>query len=94
MKSFFETWERKILRKLYGRIRDQNASRIENDELQGIYRKPNIVTTMKVRNLEWAGYVVRTADDGTVKKAFLGKTGGRRGAGRPMLRWINSFENV
>jgi hypothetical protein len=53
MKLFLETWERKILRKLYGRIRDQNAWRMENnDELQVMYRKPNIVTTINLRRLE------------------------------------------
>jgi hypothetical protein len=52
-----------------------------------------MVTTIKVGRLEWAGYVVRIADDRTVKKAFLRKPGGRRKAGRPKLRWINSFEN-
>jgi hypothetical protein len=44
-----------------------------------MYRKPNIVTTIKVRRLEWVGHVVRIADDRAVKKAFLGKPGGRRG---------------
>jgi len=83
-----------MLRKSHGRIRDQNAWRIENDELQVTYRKPNIVTTIKVRKLEWVGHVVRIADDRTAKKAFLGKPVGRRGAGRTKLRWINSVENV
>jgi hypothetical protein len=35
-------------------------------------RKPNIVTTIKVKRLQWAGHVVRTSDGRTVKKAFLG----------------------
>jgi hypothetical protein len=58
-----------------------------------MYRKPNIVTTMKVRRLEWAGHLLRIADDRTVKKAFLGKQGGRRRARRPKLGWINAVEN-
>jgi hypothetical protein len=40
-------------------------------------RKPNIVTTMNVRILEWAGHVVNMYDDRTVKKVFVGKQGGR-----------------
>ena len=36
-------------------------------------RKPNIVTTIKVGRLEWAGHVVRMSDDRTVKKVFVGK---------------------
>ena len=72
MKSLLETWEHKIFRKIYGRIKDKNAWRTKNnDELQVMYRKPNIVTTINVRKLEWAGRLVRMADDRTVKKVFL-----------------------
>jgi hypothetical protein len=31
--------------------------------------------------------------DGTAKKVFLGKPGGRREAGRPKLTWIDYIEN-
>jgi hypothetical protein len=61
--------------------------------LQVTYRKPNIVTTIKVRRLEWAGNLVRISDDRTVKKVFLGKPDGRRKAGRPKLRWLDCTEN-
>jgi hypothetical protein len=63
---------REIIRKIYGPIKDQNGSRIRtNDELQVMYRIPNIVTTIKVRRLEWAGHLVRMSDR-TLKKYFLG----------------------
>jgi hypothetical protein len=94
MESSLKTWERKILRKIYGSIKDQNGWRIRtNDELQVVYRKPNIVITIKVRRLEWAGHIVRIPDDGTVKKVFVGKPDGRREAGRPKLRWVDCTEN-
>ena len=38
-----------------------------------MYKKPTIVTQLKVRKLEWAGHVVRMSDNRTVKKVFLGK---------------------
>jgi hypothetical protein len=57
-----------------------------HDELQVMYRTPNIVRTIKVRRLEWAGHLVRMSDGRTVKKVFLGKPDGRRKAGRPKLR--------
>jgi len=31
-------------------------------------RKPNIITTVKVRILDWAGHVVSTCDDTAVKE--------------------------
>jgi hypothetical protein len=53
-------WERKILRKVYSPKRDTNGWRIHtNKELQDQYRSADIVTSMKVRQLEWAGHVVR-----------------------------------
>jgi hypothetical protein len=56
-------------------------------------RNPNIVTTMKVRRLEWASYVVRMSDERTVKAVFLGKPDGRRKARRPKLRQLDCMEN-
>jgi hypothetical protein len=54
---------------------------------------PNIVTTIKVQRLKWAGHLVRTSDDRTVIKVFLGEPGGRRNVGRPKLRWLDCNEN-
>ena len=84
MKSSLKTWERKILRKVYGPIEGQNGWRIRtNDDLQVTYSKENIVTTIKER----------MSDDRTAKKVFQGIPGGRRKAGRPKLRWLDSIEN-
>jgi len=40
-----------------------------------------------------AGHLVRIYVDRAVKKLFLGKTEGRRKAGRPKLRWFDCIEN-
>jgi len=40
-----------------------------------MYKKPNIVTTMKVMRLEWAGHLLRTSYDRTVNKAERPKLG-------------------
>jgi len=75
-------------------IKDQTGQRIQNnDELQVMYREPNIVTTIKVRRLERANHLVRMCDERTVKKVFLVKTDGRRKAERPKLRWLHCNEN-
>jgi hypothetical protein len=94
MKSARKTWERKILRKIYGPIKDRNGWRMRtNDELQVMHRKPSIVTTIKVKRLGWAGRLVRMPDDRAAEKVFLGKPDGRRKAGRPNLRWLDRSEN-
>ena len=70
-----------MIRKIYGPTKDQNGWRI-HDELQAMYRKPNTVTTVEVRRLEWAGRLVRIPDDRIANKVFMGKPDGRKKAGK------------
>jgi len=51
------------------------------------------VTVIKIRRLEWLGHVIRMNETRSVKKIFEGKLEGRRGRGRPRLRWINDVED-
>jgi hypothetical protein len=51
------------------------------------------VTVIKIRRLEWLGHVIRMDETRSVKKIFEGKLEGRRGRGRPRLRWINDVED-
>jgi hypothetical protein len=68
---------------------------MENSYKQGItdqYRSADIVTSIKVRRLEWAGHVVRMDDERMVKRVFLGNPGGRRKPRRPRLSWLDCVE--
>jgi hypothetical protein len=38
-----------------------------------LYEKPSIVTTIKVRRMEWAGHLAGMSDARTARKAFLCK---------------------
>jgi hypothetical protein len=50
MVSSLMTWERKILRKIFGPKCEKGVWRIRtNLELQNVYRSPDIVTEIKVR---------------------------------------------
>ena len=87
------TWERKILRKIYGPTKKNGRWGIKtNEELMTKYKTPDIVSIIKIRRLEWFGHVVRMNETRYVKKIFDGKLEGRRGRGRPRLRWINDVE--
>jgi len=55
--------------------------------------KETIVTVIKIQRLEWLAHVSRMNETRSVKKIFEGKLEGRRGRGRPRLRWINDVEN-
>ena len=88
------TWERKILRKIYGPTKENGQWRIKtNVELITRYKSQDIVTVIKIRRLEWLGHVIRMNETRSVKKIFEGKLEGRRGRGRPRLRWINDVED-
>jgi len=52
-----------------------------------------ITGIIKIRRLEWLGHVVRMNETRSVKKICEGKLEGRRGRGRPRLRWINDVED-
>ena len=57
------------------------------------YKSQDIVTVIKIRRLEWLVHVIRMNETRCVKKIFEGKLEGRRGKGRPRLRWINDVED-
>jgi hypothetical protein len=79
-----------MLRKLYSRIKDKSAWRIENnDKFLVLYRKIKYFNNDKRKKTGMAGNFVRMANERTAKKVLLGKPDGRREAGRPELRWIN-----
>jgi len=63
------TWERKILRRMYGPVAERGIWRIRSDgELVALYKDLDIVADIKKKRLEWTGYVVRTDHGRTVKK--------------------------
>jgi hypothetical protein len=53
-------WERKILRNIYGPVYNDNLGIYEkrnNEELYDLYEKPNILTYIRCKCLEWLGHV-------------------------------------
>jgi hypothetical protein len=53
-------FERKVLRSIYGPVKDNNEWRIRYSyELYALYEYMNIITFIKVGRLKWAGHVVR-----------------------------------
>jgi len=54
-----------------------------------LYDEADLVTTIKITRLRWAGHVMLMQDNLPCKKVTLNKPEGRRRAGRPNLRWID-----
>jgi transcription termination factor 2 len=57
-----------------------------------MYKSPDIVTKIKVRGLEWLGHVIRMEDTRLPNMVFNAKPEGRRGVGRPRLRWLDDVK--
>lgn len=91
--TLLSTWERKILRKIFGAVNVNGEWRIRNNsELQQLYDAPMIIADIKARRLRWLGHVQRMKEQRIPKKILHAKPEGRRSAGRPRLRWLDDVE--
>ena len=80
--------ENRILKRIFGPKRDENGEwrRLHNDDLQSLYRSPNVVRVIKSRRLRWAGHVARMEESKSAFKILTGKPTGKRHLGRPRRR--------
>jgi hypothetical protein len=76
-------FERKILRRKYGPIRERGQWRKE------LYNEPNIVNVINSSTLRWVGHVVRMDDSELPENILWTNPGGQRERGRPKSRWID-----
>jgi hypothetical protein len=84
------TFERKILRRIYGPIHDGGRWHPRsNNELYSLYKEPNIVEDIKIRILEWSGHIIRMEEEGIPKKVLNGNFHTTRPVGRPRTRWAD-----
>lgn len=87
------TFERKVLRTIFGPILDPNQNRWRrryNFELKQLYGEPDIVRIIKLNRLRWLGHVERMEGNRIPKKILKTKPEGRRSAGRPKARWCDA----
>jgi hypothetical protein len=72
-------FERKILRKIYGTVKEHELWRIRrNDELEDMIKGENIVRFIKSQRIRWLGHIERMQDTAIpkkdVRKAVCNKT--------------------
>ena len=71
-------FENRILRRIFGPRRDESEEFLRNEELQSLYRTPNIIRVIKSRKLRWSGHVARMEEGRNVFTILTGKPTGKR----------------
>jgi hypothetical protein len=59
-------FEKKILRKIFGPVKDRETGewRVrKTNELESLFKKENIVNTIRNRRLQWAGHARRSQNN-------------------------------
>ena len=59
-----------------------------NEELYCLYDETDLVTSIRITRLRWAGHILRMQGNLPCKKITLDKPEGGRRVGRPNLRWM------
>jgi hypothetical protein len=89
----FHIMVRKILRKIYGPVKENELWRIRrNDELEDIIKVENIVRFINSQRIQWLGHIERMQDTAIPKKMMYGKLYATRRRGRrvrPKTIWLD-----
>jgi hypothetical protein len=79
-----------VLGRVFGPKRDEVTlewRKLLFEELNDLYRSPNIVRGMKSRRMRWAANAARMGESRRVYRVLVGKPEGKRPLGRLRLRW-------
>jgi hypothetical protein len=83
-------FEWKILRKIYGPVKENESWRIrQHDELEATIKGENIVKFIKCQRIRWLGHIARMQDTAIPKQMLYGKLYATRRRGRPKMRWLD-----
>ena len=85
-------FERKILRRIFGPTKENQTSRIENnEELDKLIKHENIVDYIKAQRLSWFGHIQRMPEARATEIIFKWNPLTTRPRGRPRYRWEDSI---
>lgn len=91
--QMLDTWERKVLRIIYGPIVENGVWRSRyNHELYKLYNQPRISRIVKSSRLRYAGHVMRMGKERHPIAILEARPYILRRAGRPRRRWIDNVE--
>jgi len=87
--------ENRVLRRIFGPKRDEVIGEwrtLHNEELNDLYRSPNIVQVIKSRRMRWEGHVACMWEGRGVYRVLVGKSEGKRPLRRPKRRWEDNIK--
>jgi hypothetical protein len=91
--NILQRFERKILRRIYGPVRQEREWSIRNtEEIDNIIRKKDIVRFVKARRISWISHLERMEDSRMPKRVMREKIYTRRERGRPKVRWLDDVQ--
>jgi len=82
-------FENRLLRRIFVPKRGEVIGKwrkLHNEEINDLYRSPNIVQVIKSRRVRWAGHVACMRERKGVYKVLVGKPEGQRPLRRPRHR--------
>jgi hypothetical protein len=87
-----EVFERKMLRKIFDPKRNEDGEYEvrDNRDLDGLYKEPNIVGSLKSTRISWAGHVWRS--EGIIGSITNWKPDTKRPPGRPRQSWVGRVQ--
>jgi hypothetical protein len=87
-------FERKIIRRIYGPVMENNVWRIKyNEELNTLLKGEDIVRFIKSLRIRWLGHVERMEENAMPKRMLKGRLYSKRRKGRPRMRWLDNVES-
>jgi hypothetical protein len=91
--NILRRFERKIIRRIYGPVKQGREWRIRNsEEIDNIIRKKDIVGFVKARRISWVGHVERMEDSRMPKRVMRENIYTRRKRGKLKVRWLDDVQ--
>jgi hypothetical protein len=89
------SFERRILRKIFGPVWDRGEWRIHyNAELNELINGHDIVRFVKAQRIRWLGHVERMSEEWLPKMMLKQRLVSRTRKGQPCTRWLDSVVMV
>jgi hypothetical protein len=87
-------FDRKIIRKIYGPIKQGEQWRLRNsEEIYEILKKENIVRFIRARRIDFPGHVGSMDPNRMLRKILYEKICTKRVRGRPKFRWFDDVRD-